>query len=143
MKITNYKTTVTLANDFKNATLHYKKGQVFDARKVKLIGLVVVTGQGWNEVIPHDFLGTYEETYNEVTTDGDTKTIKTVKNDVTEKWLVIWKKLAEKETAKKILAEKARLKLRIATVRKAIAYVEKGDAKKELDNLLAEFAKIA
>jgi hypothetical protein len=96
-----------------------------------------------NEVIPHDFLGAYKETYNEVTTDGDTKTTKKVKVDVTEIWVAHWKALAEKEAAANLRAKKATLKNQVATLRKAIEYVKNGNAEKELANLLAELAKIA
>ena len=143
MKITNRKTTVTLAKDFDCSMCSFKKGQVFDARDVRPDGLVIVTGHGMNEVIPHDFLGAYKETYNEVTTDGDTKTTKKVKVDVTELWLAHWKALAEKEAAANLRAKKATLKNQVATLRKAIEYVKNGNAEKELANLLAELAKIA
>ena len=143
MKITNHKTTVTLANDFKCGMVDFKKGEVFDARDVRPDGLVIVTGHGMNEVVPHDCLGTYEETYNEVTTDGDTKMIKKVKVDVTEIWVAHWKAVAEKEAAANLRAKKATLKNQVATLRKAIEYVKNGNAEKELVNLLAELAKIA
>lgn len=143
MKITNRKTTVTLAKDFDCSMCSFKKGQVFDARDVRPDGLVIVTGHGMNEVIPHDCLGTYEETYNEVTTDGDTKTTKKVKVDVTEIWVAHWKALAEKEAAANLRLKKAMLKNQVATLRKAIEYVKNGNAEKELANLLAELAKIA
>ncbi len=140
MKITNRKTTVTLANDFKCGMVDFKKGQVFDARKVKLAGLIVATGCGMDEIIPHDFLGTYEETYNEVTADGEKKKV-TV--DATEIWLAHWKALAEKEAAENLRLKKTMLKNQVATVRKTIEYVKNGNAEKELANLLAELAKIA
>ena len=143
MKITNRKTTVTLAKNFKCGMVDFKKGQVFDARDVREAGLVVVTGHGMNEVVPHDFLGTYKETYNEVTNDGDTKIIKKVKADVTEIWVAHWKNLAEKNAANNLRAEKAKLKKHIATVRATIEYVKKGQAEKELKNLLAELEKLA
>jgi hypothetical protein len=143
MKITNRKTTVTLAKNFDCSMCSFKKGQVFDARDVRPDGLVIVTGHGMNEIIPHDFLGAYKETYNEVTTDGDTKTTKKVKVDVTEIWVAHWKALAEKEAAANLRAKKATLKNQVATLRKAIEYVKNGNAEKELANLLAELAKIA
>jgi hypothetical protein len=143
MKITNHKTTVTLAKDFDCSMGNFKKGEVFDARDVRLSGLVVITGHGMNEVIPHDCLGTYEQTYNEVTTDGDTKMIKKVKVDVTEIWVARWKAVAEKQAAANLCAKKATLKNQVATLRKAIEYVKNGNAEKELANLLAELAKIA
>ena len=143
MKITNRKTTVTLANDFKCGMVDFKKGQVFDARDVREAGLVIVTGHGMNEVVPHDCLGTYEESYNEVTDDGNVRTIKMVKADVTEIWVAHWKALAEKEAAANLRAKKATLKNQVATLRKAIEYVKNGNAEKELANLLAELAKIA
>ncbi len=143
MKITNRKTTVTLAKDFKTKTLDYKKGHQFDARNITEDGLVITCGHGWNEIIPHDNLGTYEETYNEVTTHGDTKTIKNIKRDVTEIWVTHWKKLADKKAAETLHAEKARIKKNIANLRATIKYVKKGEAEKELTNLLAELAKLA
>jgi len=143
MKITNRKTTVTLAKDFDCSMCSFKKGQVFDARDVRPDGLVIVTGHGMNEVIPHDFLGAYKETYNEVTTDGDTKTTKKVNVDVTEIWVAHWKALAEKEAAANLRLKKTMLKNQVATVRKTIEYVKNGNAEKELANLLAELAKIA
>jgi hypothetical protein len=143
MKITNRKTTVTLANDFKTKTLDYKKGHQFDARNVTENGLVVTCGHGWNEIIPHDHLGTYEETYSEVTTDGDTKTIKNIKRDVTGIWVAHWKKLVDKKAAETLRAEKARIKKHVANLRATIEYVKKGEAEKELTNLLAELAKLA
>ena len=142
MKITNRKTTVTLANDFKNKTLDYKRGHQFDARNVTEKGLVITCGHGWNEIIPHDHLGKYEETYNEVTIDGGTTITKKVKVDVTQIWQAHWKKLAEKKTAENLRAEKARLKKHIANLRATIEYVKKGEAEKELTNLLAELAKL-
>jgi hypothetical protein len=143
MKITNRKTTVTLANDFKCGMVDFKKGQVFDARDVREAGLVIVTGHGMNEVVPHDCLGTYEETHNEVTDDNNVRTIKMVKADVTEIWVAFWKNLAEKNAADNLRAEKAKLKKQIATVRATIEYVKKGEAEKELKNLLTELEKLA
>jgi hypothetical protein len=143
MKITNRQTKVTLAKNFKCGMVDLKKGQVFDARDVREAGLVIVTGHGMNEVVPHDCLGTYKETYNEVTDDGNVRTIKMVKADVTEIWVAHWKNLAEKDAANKLRAKKATLKNQVATLRKAIEYVKNGNAEKELANLLAELAKIA
>jgi hypothetical protein len=143
MKITNRKTTVTLAKNFKCGMVDLNKGQVFDARDVREAGLVIVTGHGMNEVVPHDCLGTYEETYNEVTDDNNVRTIKMVKADVTEIWIAFWKNLAEKNAADNLRAEKAKLKKHIATVRATIEYVKKGQAEKELKNLLAELEKLA
>ena len=143
MKITNRKTTVTLAKNFNCGMVNFKEGQVFDARDVREAGLVVVTGYGMNEVIPHDFLGTYEETYNEVINDGDTKITKKVKADVTEIWVAHWKNLAEKNAAENLRAKKAKLKKHIATVRATIEYVKKGEAEKELKNLLTELENLA
>jgi hypothetical protein len=143
MKITNRKTTVTLAKNFNYGMVNFKEGQVFDARDVREAGLVVVTGYGMNEVIPHDFLGTYEETYNEVINDGDTKITKKVKADVTEIWVAHWKNLAEKNAAENLRAKKAKLKKHIATVRATIEYVKKGEAEKELKNLLTELENLA
>ena len=143
MKITNRKTTVTLAKNFNCGMVNFKEGQVFDARDVREAGLVVVTGYGMNEVIPHDFLGTYEETYNEVINDGDTKITKKIKADVTEIWVAHWKNLAEKNAAENLRAKKAKLKKHIATVRATIEYVKKGEAEKELKNLLTELENLA
>ena len=143
MKITNRKTTVTLAKNFKCGMVDLKKGQVFDARDVREAGLVIVTGHGMNEVVPHDCLGTYKETYNEVTDDNNVRTIKMVKADVTEIWVAFWKNLAEKNAADNLRAEKAKLKNHIATVRATIEYVKKGEAEKELKNLLTELEKLA
>jgi len=143
MKITNRQTTVTLAENFKCGMVDLKKGQVFDARDVREAGLVIVTGHGMNEVVPHDCLGTYEETHNEVTDDNNVRTIKMVKADVTEIWVAFWKNLAEKNAADNLRAEKAKLKKHIATVRATIEYVKKGEAEKELKNLLTELEKLA
>ena len=143
MKITNRKTTVTLAKNFKCGMVDLNKGQVFDARDVREAGLVIVTGHGMNEVVPHDCLGTYKETYNEVTDDNNVRTIKMVKADVTEIWVAFWKNLAEKNAADNLRAEKAKLKKHIATVRATIEYVKKGEAEKELKNLLTELEKLA
>lgn len=143
MKITNRKTTVTLAKNFKCGMVDFKEGEVFDARDVREAGLVVVTGYDMNEVVPHDYLGTYEETHNEVTDDNNVRTIKMVKADVTEIWVAHWKNLAEKNAADNLRAEKAKLKKHIATVRATIEYVKKGQAEKELKNLLAELEKLA
>ena len=143
MKITNRKTTVTLAKNFKCGMVDLNKGQVFDARDVREAGLVIVTGHGMNEVVPHDCLGTYEESYNEVTDDNNVRTIKIVKDDVTEIWVAFWKNLAEKNAADNLRAEKAKLKKHIATVRATIEYVKKGEAEKELKNLLTELEKLA
>jgi hypothetical protein len=143
MKITNRKTTVTLANDFKCGMVDINKGQVFDARDVREAGLVIITGHGMNEVVPHDCLGTYEESYNEVTDNGDVRTIKMVKADVTEIWVAHWKNLAEKNAADNLRAKKATLKKHIANVRATIEYVKKGEAEKELKNLLTELETLA
>jgi hypothetical protein len=143
MKITNCQTTVTLTKNFKCGMVDLKKGQVFDARDVREAGLVIVTGHGMNEVVPHDCLGTYEETYNEVTDNGNVRTIKMVKADVTEIWVAHWKNLAEKDAANNLRAKKATLKKQIANVRATIEYVKKGQAEKELQNLLTELETLA
>ena len=142
-KITNQKTTVELAKNFNNGTINYKKGHRFDVRNLTENGVVIVCGHGWNEVIPHDYLGKYEATYNEVTTIDDTVTIKKVKFDATNVWKTHWNKLAEKKNAAARRNNIINLKKNIATLRKTIKFVKKGEAEKNLNNLLAELAKIA
>ena len=142
-KITNRKTTVKLAKNFNNGIIDYKKGHRFDVRNLTENGVVIVCGHGWNEVIPHDYLGKYEATYNEVTTINDIVTIEKIKFDVTNVWRTHWKKLAEKKAIAERRNNIINLKKNIATLRKTIKFVKKGEAEKNLNNLLAELANIA
>lgn len=142
MKITNRKTTVTLAKDFKCGMVEYKKGEVFDARLVREVGLVIVTGHGMNEVIPHDHLGTYETTWNETIVEGATTITKKMKANVTKDYEAHWKKLIEKENARVVHQKKMDAKRQIANLRKTIEFVKKGQAEKELKNLLAELENL-
>jgi hypothetical protein len=142
MKITNRKTTVTLTKDFKCGMVEYKKGEVFDARLVREVGLVIITGHGMNEVIPHDHLGTYEETWNETTVEGATTITKKMKADVTKDYEAHWKKLIEKENARVIRQKKMDVKRMIANLRKNINFVQTGQAEKELKNLLGELENL-
>jgi len=142
MKITNRKTTVTLAKNFKCGMVNFKEGQVFDARDVREAGLVVVTGHGMSEVIPHDHLGTYETTWNEITVEGAATITKKMKADVTKDYEAHWKKLIEKENARVVHQKKTNAKNKIANLRKTIEFVKKGQAEKELKNLLAELENL-
>lgn len=145
----NAKTTVTLK---KNYTYNFygvdttiKKGTRFNARDVRLDGLVLVLGFGANEVIPHDYLGKYTKTYTVTgkVFDGrggfDTYH-KTVKEDVTDLWLAYWKKEAAKKAAVEARVDRINTKNRIAAIRKTIKYVKTGKAEKELDLLLEKIA---
>ena len=97
MKKINHKTMVTLKNDFNHESLHwdgtsqfYKKGSVHDANNVDKQGLHIVNDLGKKLVIPHDYLGKYEESWTDVDNDG--AKIK-CKKDVTKNWLTKWQKV--------------------------------------------------
>jgi len=122
--------------------VNFKEGQVFDARDVREAGLVVVTGHGMSEVIPHDHLGTYETTWNEITVEGAATITKKMKADVTKDYEAHWKKLIEKENARVVHQKKTNAKNKIANLRKTIEFVKKGQAEKELKNLLAELENL-
>ena len=97
MKKINHKTMVTLKNDFNHESLYwdgtsqfYKKGSVHDANNVDKRGLHIVNDLGKKLVIPHDYLGKYEESWTDVDNDG--AKIK-CKKDVTKNWLTKWQKV--------------------------------------------------
>jgi hypothetical protein len=136
-KITNRKTTVALTTDFKN----HKKGSRFSVKCLNEEGLLAVCGNDW-EVIPHKYLGEYEETFNKVTKNDNVVTTEKVVIDVTNEWLNHWKKLADRKAVLARREEITKLKKHITGVRNTIEYVKNGNAEKELDNLLAELAKL-
>lgn len=148
-KITNVKTTVTLKKDFTytfyGVDTTIPKGTKFNARDVRLDGLVIVLGHGNTEVIPHNYLGKYIKTYN-ITREmfdgrnGFETFRKTVKEDVTDVWIAHWKKLAEKNTANNVKAELNFIKRKIADLRKTIKFVKNGEAEKELARLVEKIA---
>lgn len=150
-KITNVKTktTVTLKKDYTytyyGVDTTIPKGTKFDARDVRPDGLVIVLGHGAAEVIPHEYLGKYIKTYTvkKATWDGRNgwgSIHKTIKEDVTDVWVNHWKKLAEKEAANNVKAERNLVKRKIADLRKTIKFVKNGEAEKELARLLEKIA---
>lgn len=141
MKITNKQTTVTVKKDFKTGALEIKAGRKFNARDVNVNGLVIWMGHGWNEVVPHEYLGEYEITYNIVKTDGNTTTKEKIREDVTEVYNEHWKNTRAKIEKDKKHAAKVNLKNRIATLRKTIKFVNTGKAEKELKMLLEELTQ--
>lgn len=140
MKITNVKTTVILKKPFTytyyGVTSTISKGTVFNTNQFGHNGIVIVLGHGDAEVIPHDYLGKYIKTWNEVITDGKVTEIKKCKKDVTDEWLAYWKNLADKKVAAENRDNRIKTKQRIANLRKTIKYVKSGVAEKELNELL-------
>ena len=139
-KITNRKTTVKLTKNFNNKVIKFPKGTLFDARTINENGVNVTCGQGWNEVIPHDYLGNYTETYNVVHTVNNTTTTTAVKEDVTHIWLAHWQKLANRKTEIARHQKLTNLRKQIADLRKTIKYVTNGTADNELKQLLNQLA---
>jgi len=133
-KIKGYATTVTLAKD----TLGYKAGHKFNTKLLREEGVVLVTGHGTHDIIPHDCLGQYEATWKEVLQDGDMTTTITKHKDVTTLWLNHWVRIANKRNEAEAKAQRAANKRRIAELRKIIALVKTGEAEKQLTELLGK-----
>lgn len=137
--ISNEKTYVTLAKKFTMPEgLHgsYEKGRRFNAAAVDSEGLPIVCGHGMSVNIPHEYLGKYTKVWDEVTIDGNTKTITKKRADVTDEWR---KELAEAVDADKAMEERRKLKItkrEIAHLRKTIKFVKSGAAETELNKLL-------
>ena len=65
-----------------------------------------------------------------------------MKANVTKDYEAHWKKLIEKENARVVHQKKMDAKRQIANLRKTIEFVKKGQAEKELKNLLAELENL-
>ena len=125
-----------------------KKGTKFDARAVRLDGLVIVLGFGANEVIPHNYLGKYERTTVTVKSlfdgrNGFETVRKAVTKDVTNDYVAFWKKEAAKKAAVEARVDRINTKNRIAAIRKTIKFVKTGKAEKELALLLNHLDTVA
>ena len=133
-KIKGHTTTVTLAKD----TLGYKAGHKFSTKLVREEGVVLVTGHGTHETIPHDCLGKYVATWKEVTKQGHITMTVEKKEDVTAQWTNYWKEQTDKRNAAQAKQERAANKRRIAELRRIITLVKTGEADKELAELLGK-----
>lgn len=130
--IKGYAVTVSLIKDVAG----YKAGHQFSTKLVREEGVVLVTGHGTHETIPHDFLGKYVATWKEVAQIGDTVTTITMKEDVTAVWKKHWEVVKAKRNAAELKEERAKNKRRIAHLRQIIKMVQTGKAEEELNELL-------
>lgn len=132
--IKGYAVTVTLAK----SALGYEVGHKFSTKLVREEGIVLVTGHGTHETIPHDCLGQYVATWKEVVQIGDTVTTITMNEDVTAVWKKHWEVVKAKRNAGEVKEERAKNKRRIAHLRQIIKMVKTGKAEEELNELLAK-----
>jgi hypothetical protein len=130
--IKGYAVTVTLAK----SALGYEVGHKFSTKLVREEGIVLVTGHGTHETIPHDCLGKYVATWKEVTKQGHITMTVEKKEDVTAQWTNYWKEQTDKRNAAQAKQQRADNKRRIAHLRQIIKMVQTGKAEEELNELL-------
>jgi hypothetical protein len=127
-----------LGQNYNDRGLNFKKGARFDTDDINFKGVVVVTGQGQNEVIPFEYIKKFVQTYEVVSVDGFTKTIKKVKNDVTKETMEMYNNARVRAEKINKQGYKSSLRSQIAEIRKAIKYVTSGEAQNDLTDLIGK-----